>query len=44
MRIWMQHHFNAVHVCCIIHNFADWLAPRWERVVHPLLYRGVKND
>ena len=40
MRAWFQHRLNAMHVCCSLHRFADWLAPRWEKIVHPLIYGG----
>lgn len=42
-RAWLQHRFNALQVWAAIRNFADWIAPMWEKTVHPLLYGRTKT-
>ncbi len=38
LRAFLQHRLNALQVWAMVRNFADWLAPKWEKRIHPLIY------
>lgn len=44
MRLWLQHHFNALHIMCrmieagVPKKAARKLSKWYEKIVHPLLY------